>query len=89
MIGEWSTLIYNMFVQDIFGSKLLFGFGILLFTGFIAFKLRMNFTGFGVGLVAMIFLLSGMDLLPKWVTFIPVFIILLIIGLSSLRIGRR
>jgi len=89
MIGEWSTLLYDLFVRDVFGSKLLFSAFLMLFMGFFGFKMRMSFDAMGVSLVGLLLLLAGFGFIPMWTIILIVMALGLIIAFAVLKIGKR
>ena len=89
MIETWSKLLYDLFVIDVFGSKALFGVFLLLGFGYFSLRMRMSFDAIGVGIVALLLLLSGFGYFPSWIIGIIVMVFGLIIALALLRIGRR
>lgn len=92
MIEEWSQLVYELFVRDIFGSPILFGGFILFMFGAFAFKMRMPFDAFAVVFVTLLIFLAGFNTLsgfPNWIVPIVIMVLGLIIGFAVLKIGRR
>lgn len=88
-ISSLGQLFYNLFVIDLFGSEMLFGLGMLVLIGWVSFKLRMSFTGFGVLFVFALLLFSGLGFIPAWVSIVVSLIMLLIVGFGVGKIGRR
>ena len=89
MIEEWSQLLFDLFVNDIFGSKLVFGIFLLLGFAYFGVKMRMSFDSMGIAIVSLLLLLSGFGYFPAWILVIIVMILGLIIALALLRIARR
>jgi len=92
MIEAWSTLLYTLFVRDVFGSKLLFGLFILLGFLFFAFKMRMSFDSMAISFVALLLFLAGYSVFtnfPTWIVPLVIMALGLIIAFAMLRIGRR
>jgi hypothetical protein len=88
MIEEWSQLLYNLMVNDIFGSLLLTSAFLILFMGFFAFKKGISFGAFGISLFGLLMLLAGFGFLPNWIVIILIMIAGAIIGMGILRLRR-
>jgi len=84
-----SNLLYDLFVNDIFGSKQLFAFAIITLIGYISLRMRVGFTVLSVVLISAFILFAGMGFINLWVVFIIIFLILLVIAFGMLRVGRR
>ena len=89
VFGEWNTLLYDMFVTDIFGTPLLFSFGLLFLFAYAGFKFKMSFDAMAISMCALILVLSGFEWLPKWIFGVTIIVLGLFIGNGVLRIARR
>jgi hypothetical protein len=88
-MDEYVNLFYNMFVNDIFGSRVLFGIGILFLYAYMAFKLRMGFDAFGITFIALVFVLSALTIFPQWLIAPMIIVLGLIIAFGLLRVKNR
>lgn len=89
MIAEWSTLIYNMLTNDVFGDLYLMGACIVIAFAYFGFKKGMSFGAFGVSLIALLFFLIIFGMIPLWVEIIIIIILGAIIGLGINSVVRK
>jgi len=89
VFSDWNSLLYDMFVTDIFGTQLMFSFALLFFFVYMGIKFRMSFSAMSISLCALILVLSGFGWLPTWIIGVVVMVLGLFIGNAILKIGRR